>query len=68
LASSSTARRLYPGPARFAFAHGGKDGTPYPIDREACDRTIEVMNAALSSRDVDRREGSASPRRMLERP
>ena len=35
-------------PARFAFAHGGKDGTPFPVDRETYDKTIETLNAALS--------------------
>jgi hypothetical protein len=43
-------------PARFAFAHGGKDGTPFPVDRETYDRTIETMNAALAAPEVDRRE------------
>jgi hypothetical protein len=37
-------------PARFAFAHGGKDGTPFPVDRETYDRTIETLNAALNGR------------------
>jgi uncharacterized protein len=43
-------------PARFAFAHGGKDGTPFPVDRETYDQTIETMNAALAAPEVDRRE------------
>src|SRR5437762_3406022 len=30
-------------PARFAFAHGGKDGTPFPVDKPTYDRTIEVF-------------------------
>src|SRR5687768_12429770 len=28
-------------PARFAFAHGGKDGTPFPVDKPTYDKTIE---------------------------
>jgi hypothetical protein len=51
-------------PARFAFAHGGKDGTPFPVDRETYDLTIDAMNAALSSADVDRRERVAALRRL----
>ena len=43
-------------PARFAFAHGGKDGTPYPVDRAAYDATIEVLNTALTRARVDRSE------------
>ena len=43
-------------PARIAFAHGGKDGTPYPVDRAAYDATIEVLNTALTRARVDRSE------------
>jgi uncharacterized protein len=34
-------------PARFSFAHGGKDGFPYPVDRGGYDRSIEVLHEAL---------------------
>jgi uncharacterized protein len=51
-------------PARFAFAHGGKDGTPYRVDRETYDRTIETMNRALSSAGVDRSERVAALKRL----
>ena len=51
-------------PARFAFAHGGKDGTPHPVDRETYDKTIETLTAAVSGRDVDRRERVAALRRL----
>jgi len=27
-------------PARYSFAHGGKDGTPYPVDRKTYDKSI----------------------------
>ena len=43
-------------PARFAFAHGGKDGTPFPVDRETYDRTIDVLRRAMASARVDRSE------------
>jgi uncharacterized protein len=43
-------------PARFAFAHGGKDGTPFPVDRETYDRTIDVLHRAMTSARVDRSE------------
>ena len=34
-------------PARFSFAHGGKDGHPFPVDRETYDRTIDVLASAV---------------------
>ncbi len=49
-------------PARFSFAHGGKDGTPYPVDQEAHDRTIEVLNAALKPLKRTRIERSKKSR------
>lgn len=37
------ARPSYEDPARFSFAHGGKDATPYPIDKPTYDITIETL-------------------------
>jgi hypothetical protein len=51
-------------PARYAFAHGGKDGTPFPVDRRTYDRTIEVLNGALNSAKVDRSERVKAFRRL----
>ena len=43
-------------PARFAFAHGGKDGTPFPVDRASYDRTIDTLHCAMAHARVDRSE------------
>jgi hypothetical protein len=43
-------------PARFSFAHGGKDGTPYPVDRITYDKTIEILNNAINRATIDRSE------------
>jgi hypothetical protein len=37
------AKPSYEDPARYSFAHGGKDATPYPVDRPTFDQTIEYM-------------------------
>jgi uncharacterized protein len=34
-------------PARFSFAHGGKDGHPFPVPVKTYDQTIEVLRNAL---------------------
>lgn len=34
-------------PARFAYAHGGKDGHPYPVERENYEHTIAVLEQAI---------------------
>ena len=41
-------------PARFAFAHGGKDGTPFPVDRATYDRPIDTLRRAMAQAKVDR--------------
>ena len=51
-------------PARFSFAHGGKDGTPYPVDRQTYDQTIEVMHDALNGARIDRNEKLHAFRRL----
>ena len=53
-------------PARFSFAHGGKDGTPYPVDRETYDKTIEVMQRALNRANIGRSEKVSAFRRLAQ--
>ncbi len=38
----------YRDPARYSFAHGGKDGIPYPVDRKTYDQSIELLSRAIS--------------------
>jgi hypothetical protein len=51
-------------PARFAFAHGGKDGTPYPVDRATYDTTVDVLHQALNRPKVDRSERIRALKRL----
>jgi hypothetical protein len=37
----------YRDPARYSFAHGGKDGIPYPVDRKTYDQSIELLRNAI---------------------
>lgn len=34
-------------PARFAFAHGGKDGHPFPVPTKVYDETIDTLRNAI---------------------
>ncbi len=34
-------------PARFSFAHGGKDGYPYPVDREIYNKSINFLETTI---------------------
>lgn len=54
----------YRDPARFSFAHGGKDGTPYPVDRNTYDRSIEIMKKAIMEAKIGQRERMEAIRRL----
>ena len=39
-------------PARFAFAHGGKDATPFPVPTKVYDETISTMKSAVEKAKI----------------
>ncbi len=41
------AKPSYEDPARYSFALGGKDNTPYPVDRRTYDETIEFFRRVI---------------------
>jgi len=44
------AKPSYEDPARYSFAFGGKDGTPYPVDRTTYDRALAVLRSYARER------------------
>ncbi|BBE41944.1 hypothetical protein NAS2_0555 [Conexivisphaera calida] len=54
-------------PVKFSFAHGGKDGIPFPVDRDLYDRTIaelEDIVRAVEGEGKEREEGRSRLRRL----
>lgn len=43
----------YEDPARYSFAHGGKDATPYPVDKTTYDQTIAILQAAVRRSNIN---------------
>jgi len=43
-------------PAKFSFAHGGKDGIPYPVDRRTYQKTIGIIESATRAARVGDKE------------
>ena len=43
-------------PARFSFAHGGKDGHPFPVPLKIYDQTIETLKASVEKAKVGDRD------------
>lgn len=39
-------------PARFSFAHGGKDGHPFPVPLKVYDETINVLKSAVDKSKI----------------
>jgi hypothetical protein len=51
-------------PARFSFAHGGKDGHPYPVDRRTYDTSIQLLHTAVERAKIGQREQVDALRRL----
>jgi hypothetical protein len=51
-------------PVRYSFAHGGKDGYPYPVNREIYDQSIEFLRATVSQVKVGITEKNKALKRL----
>jgi uncharacterized protein len=51
-------------PAKFSFAHGGKDGTPFPVDRDTYDRSIITLHDAIEGARLDKKEKYEAIKRL----
>ncbi len=53
-------------PVKYSFTHGGKDGFPYPVDREAYDNSIQVLQESLDCARLDKKERYDAIKRLGE--
>lgn len=58
------AKPSYEDPARYSFAHGGKDGTPYFPKPEDMDKTIRILEKGIQMSKVSNREKIEAQRRL----
>jgi hypothetical protein len=58
------AKPSYEDPARYSFAHGGKDSTPYPIDRITYDKTISVLEKGIEMAKISLKEKEKAKQRL----
>jgi len=58
----------YEDPARYSFAHGGKDKIPYPVDRETYDKTISVLAEAVRHSRISPYEKDRAIKRLRGHP
>ena len=51
-------------PASYSFAHGGKDGYPYPVDRKTYDSSIQFLAQALKKAKIGNKDKLEAFRRL----
>jgi hypothetical protein len=51
-------------PARFSYAHGGKDGHPFPVPLRVYDRTLGVLRRAVDAARLGSDDRMAAIRRL----
>ncbi len=58
------AKPSYEDPARYSFTVGGKDGTPYAVDRVTYDKTIDIIEKGIRHSKITQRERLEVQRRL----
>lgn len=53
-------------PAKYSFAHGGKDGHPYRVNKKIYDKSIQILRDAIEQAELGNREKLNAIRRLEE--
>lgn len=53
-------------PARFAFAHGGKDGHPFPVPTKVYDETIDTLQKAVHKAKIGQADKLQAIKKLTE--
>ena len=51
-------------PVKYSFTHGGKDGFPYPVDKEVYDNSINTMRDAIDQAKLKKDEKMKAIKRL----
>jgi hypothetical protein len=51
-------------PVKYSFAYGGKDGVPYPVNRQAMDESIQILKQAIKEAEIGDKEKVRSLQRL----
>ena len=57
-------RASWKDPIKYNYAHGGKDGLPYPIARKTYDKSIKYLSEVISGSKIEKKERIASLKRL----
>ncbi len=58
------AKPSYEDPVRYSFTVGGKDGIPFPVDRQAMDKATEVLRDSIQQAKIGREEKLRAVKRL----
>lgn len=53
-------------PARFSFAHGGKDGHPYPVNRAVYDHSVEWLRETVNKARIGHSDRLSALKRLAD--
>lgn len=53
-------------PVKYSFAHGGKDGVPYPVARKVYDQSIRYLYGAIEGAEIEREERTNALKRLAQ--
>ncbi len=53
-------------PVKYNFAHGGKDGVPYPVARRTYDKSISYLSSAIEGAEIERKQRILALRKLAE--
>jgi hypothetical protein len=51
-------------PVKYNYAHGGKDGVPYPIARKTYDNSIKYLSEAVNGSEIEKMEKIKALKRL----
>ena len=58
------AQPSYEDPARYSFAHGGKDHVPYSVDLTTYSQTIEILERGIKRAKIENKEKAFAIKRL----
>ena len=61
------AKPAFHDPVRYAFAHGGKDGFPFPVERNDIQQSLNVLRTAIEKGKIGENDKLESLRRLAKR-
>jgi uncharacterized protein len=53
-------------PVKYNFAHGGKDGVPYPVARKTYDKSISYLSSAIEGAEIGREDRIQALKKLAE--